>query len=181
MNEINRHVRELVRVLLSMPKNSVRPANQNAPTGGTTPFATVLIPTLQATGVDDVRLKDEAAPSLNVEESAVGQRAFMASVNFYGKDAFTRACRLHALLRMPHATERVQSMGLGLVRMSVARDLSAVVNSLWEERGQIDIDFHLIAKETLSVPTFGTFPMAIHTEPPPPTTRSFELHERKTP
>ena len=40
----NKKVREIVRTLLNMPENSVRPANQNAPTGTLdTQFATVLI------------------------------------------------------------------------------------------------------------------------------------------
>ena len=43
-------------------------------------------------------------------------------------------------------------------------DLTAVIDSAWEERAQIDLEFHLVAKEVQSIPTYGTFPISVSTE-----------------
>lgn len=158
----NKKVREIVRTLLNMPENSVRPANQNAPTGTLdTQFATVLISAVSQKGWDDTTGKDEAAPSTNVSESAVGLRRFVASVQFFRGDAYTKACRLRTLLGLSNATDKLQAAGLGFIRASPAKNLTTVIDTYWEERGQIDIEFYLIAAETVSTPTYGRFPISV--------------------
>jgi len=164
VDDINKLIRKFIRETLALPENSVRKANQTAPTGKQSePFATVLITLIDATGEDDRRLDNEAAPSLNVAETIIGQRLLVASIQFFREDAYTKACRLNALLSMSSSVDKLQAMGLGLVRASPARNLTAVIDSAWEERAQIDLEFHLVAKEVQSIPTYGTFPISVTT------------------
>lgn len=163
--DINKLIRQFVRETLGMPANSVRPANQLAPTGTNSgQFATVLITLIDPTGYDENKLQNEETPSLNVSESVIGQRRMTASIQFFRGDAYTKAARLNALLSMSSATDNLRAMGLGLVNASPARNLTAVIDADWEERGQIDIEFHVVAKETQSIPTYGTFPITVETD-----------------
>lgn len=158
VDAINKLFRGFFRELLGMPENSVRPANQNAPAGGKSEqFATVLVTGLEGSVWGSVKLKDEPAPSLNVEESVTVQYLVSLSVQFFRGDAYTKAQRLGVLLQLSTAIARMQALGIGLVSVGTARNLTAVVDTYWEARGQIDLVFHLIARETLSLPTFGTF------------------------
>lgn len=165
VDDINKLIRKFIRETLALPENSVRKANQTAPTGKQSePFATVLITLIDATGEDDRRLDNEVAPSLNVAETIIGQRRLVASIQFFRDDAYTKACRLNAILSMSSSVDKLQAIGLGLVRASPARNLTAVIDSAWEERAQIDLEFHLVAKEVQSIPTYGTFPISVTTE-----------------
>ena len=161
---VNQKVRELVRTVLAMSPDSVRPANQNAPTGTQDQqFATVLITVINPTGWDDSRLENEAGPSTNVQESVVGQRHFIASVQFFRGDAYSKACKLRTLLSMSSSIDKLQALGLGFVRAAAAKNLTTVVDTYWEERGQVDLEFHLAAKETVSTATYGRFPISVTT------------------
>lgn len=164
VDDINKMIRKFIRETLALPENSVRKANQTAPTGKQSePFATVLITLIDATGEDDRRLKNEDAPSLNVAETIIGQRRLVASIQFFREDAYTKACRINALLSMSSSVDKLQAMGLGLIRASAARNLTAVIDGAWEDRAQIDLEFHLVAKEVQSLPTYGTFPVSVST------------------
>ena len=165
VDDINKLIRQFVRETLGMPENTVRPANKTAPTGKQTDqFATVLITMIAPTGEDERQMKNEAMPSLNVSESVTGMRRLVASVQFFRGDAYTKACRLNTLMSMSSSVDRLQAVGLGFIRASPAKNLTAVVDAGWEERGQIDLEFYLVAKEVQSIPTFGRFPITINTE-----------------
>jgi hypothetical protein len=169
---VNAKVRELVRTLLGMPANSVRPANQNAPTGVLgEQFATVYIGAIADTGMDDFFVTPEAAPSNNVTEVNQGQRLFTASIQFFRGDALAKAHRLHMLMGMSAGIEALHDAGLGFVRAHPARDLTQIVDTYWEPRGQVDIEFHALAQESASLPTYGAFPIDITTS----TTTHFEV------
>ena len=162
--EINRRIRQLIRELLAMPENSIRPANQNAPTGNIDEqFATVLVTIIEPTGEDGREYIDQPGPAKQITERVLGQRLVSASVNFYRGDAVTKAMRVPALLSSGLAAEKMQALGLGFVRTKGPRNLTALVDTLWEERGQIDIDFHIIAIEDVTLNTYGTFPVAVDT------------------
>jgi len=170
---VNRSLRGIIRTLLGMPANSVRPANQNAPTGTMDEqFATVLVTSVGAEGWDDSRHQNEAQPSTNVAESVTGQRRLAASVQFFRGDAYTQACRLRTLLGTSQAIASLQAAGLGFVSASPARNLTGVIDTYWEERAQIDIELYLIDHEVISTPTYGRFPISVTT---PASTVSHEV------
>jgi hypothetical protein len=161
---VNQKVREFVRTVLAMPANSVRPANQNVPTTTVDQqFASVLITLIEPSGWDDSRLENEASPSTNVVESIVGQRRFVASVQFFRGNAYSQACRLYTLMSMSSSVALLQAAGLGFIRASAAKNLTTVIDTYWEERGQIDLEFYLVAKETASTATYGRFPVSVNT------------------
>lgn len=163
LDTIGTNIRTLVRELLGMAANTVRPADQNAPTGNTTQqFATVKITMIQPTGQDDVVFAN-VPNSNNVTETIDGQRLVMASVNFYRGDAFTKVSRLPGLLSTSAATARMRVLGLGLVGTSQARNLTAIQDTLSEERGQIDLTFHVAESEVVTIATYGTFEVDVST------------------
>lgn len=158
-----------------MPENSVRPANQNAPTGAIDEqFATVLIATFEPVGQDQLMRQNDSSPSTDVIETVIGPRRCMASIQFFRGDAYYKAMRLPALLSTSAAVEKMQQQGIGLIGTSPPRNLTALVDTLWEERGQIDIEFYVVAAESVSVPTYGSFPISIDTNPPIQTFEVFE-------
>lgn len=155
-------IRSLIRTALGMPINSVLPANQGAPTGlSSAQFATVfissLVPLVDSTIGAVKRLKNELTPSTNVQETVVVQYKAMASVQFFKGDALTKARRLAVLLASTSMTEAMQKLGCGLVSVSAVRDLTGLVDTFWEARGQLDIVFILLAQEVLSVPSYNRF------------------------
>lgn len=165
VSDINKLIRQFVRETLGMPPDSVRPANQTAPTGKQSEqFATVLITLIEPTGADERRVANEAAPSLNVAETVIGQRRLIASIQFFRGDAYTKASRLRTLMATSDAIGRLQAAGLGFVRASAVRNLTGVVDASWEERAQLDLELHLVAREVQSIPTYGTFPISVSTE-----------------
>jgi hypothetical protein len=154
-----------------MPAGSVRPANQNGPTGNLTKpdntanqFATVLLNTIERRGWDDERLENEAAPSTNVTQTIVGQRHLVASIQFFRGDAYTKAERLRALLQTANAITQLQAAGLGVIRVGQALNLTALVDTYWEERGQLEVELSLVTAEQASVATYGKFPITTETE-----------------
>lgn len=162
IDQLNDKVRRLVRTLLGMPENSIRPSDQNAPTGTTAEqFGTVKIISIRREGFDQILQGDEAAPSLNVREVIEGVRDIVASVQFYRGDAFTKACRLPALLQSSASIELMRTLGLGFVGTSEPRNLTTLVDTNREERGQIDLEFYVVAREAISLPTYGEFPVSI--------------------
>jgi hypothetical protein len=164
--------RKLVRETLAMPENSVRKANTNAPTGPD-PFATVLFTNLQQTG-QDYRKYDDIAESTDVQETGQGMRTVLASVQFFRAGAYHKLSRLKTLLTIESFTIKLQEIGLGLVRSNEVRDISSPVDGKWEERAQMDIEFSLIAREDLTVPTYGKFPIGYSTEE---SSTNFEVNE----
>ncbi len=160
--DVDRSLRELIRTALGMPANSVRPANQAAPTlSQSDAFATVQVTALQPTGWDSSSLKNEASSSHNVKETLQGMRLISVSVQFFRGDAYAKALRLGVRLQMQRQIAKMQAVGLGLVRMGSATDMTAVIDSDWEARAHIGMEFHIIAQESDSLPTFAIFPLAV--------------------
>lgn len=157
---VNTAIRAIIRDMLDMPAGSVRPANQDAPVGDSQ-FATVLLMSARSLGWAQPKNTNEAAPSTNVNELIESQVEVLASVQFFKGDAFTKAKRLELVLQSSPAREQILNAGLGLVRFSQARDLSAIDATVFEPRGQIDITFSVIASEQFSIPTYTTFPIAV--------------------
>lgn len=162
VDEINKLIRTFIRETLAMPANSVRPANQTAPTGKQDEqFATVLVTVIDDTGQDDRKLTNDAAPALTVTETLVGQRKLTASVQFFRGDAYTKACKLATRMSLSSVVDKLAAINLGFVRSSPPRNLTTLVDAAFESRAQIDLEFYLAAQETQSIPTFGRFPISI--------------------
>lgn len=160
---INRNIRRLLRAVYGIADDDFfRPADQKAPTGTIDQqFGTVRIMAMPSEGVDVARQFDEDDPSLNVRETIDGVRHITASVQFFRGDAYTKAARLPALMRSSLAMDECRAQGLGFIRCGAPRNLTQEVDTNFEERGQIDVEFYVIAHEEISIPTYGRFPISI--------------------
>jgi hypothetical protein len=163
-------VRYLVRTVLGMPANSVRPSEQEAPTGGAgQQFATVKIITDEVGNENYERVNAPADPlhpdvDQGILETVNAIHTFVASVNVYrhgvvdtegrpvyGGDAFAKAARLGQMLCSSNSAEILAGLGLGYVDCGTARNLSATVDGTYENRGQVDITFCIENPEQVQV------------------------------
>lgn len=168
-DSVNKLIRTLIRTTLGMSADSVRPANQQAPTGILSQqFATVLIlsvdPVTNSAMGAVSSMEDEALPSTNVEESIELQYIVRTSIQFFKGNALAQARRLSVLFASSAALEAMQKIGLGLLSVSAIRDLTGLVDTQWEERGQLDVSFTLLAREILSVATYNRFRFEISSD-----------------
>lgn len=85
IDDINQAIRRLVRSVMAMPENSVRPAKQHAPAGGQTDeIATVDIVSDEPIGTPAISLDTVGTYPSDVTTERVDQvHRFVASVNFY--------------------------------------------------------------------------------------------------
>lgn len=165
-DEINDSLRRIIRVLLKMPENSMRPANQTgAPTGSKGEiFGTVLITLTDQPGLIVARERVDPDDELQLIETGQQMSVATASIQFFRKGAKQLATRLPVLMQMSAATDMLTAAGLGLVGFTASRDIAAVADGFWEERAQIDFEISFISSEDQTLNTFGEFPISIETE-----------------
>jgi len=161
---INLKIRTLIRTVMGMPVNSVRKANSNAPTGGKSePFATVLITAIDAKGSDERRLSVIAGTN-TIQSNMVGQRTCSVSVQFFRLGAYQNALRLLSILSLDSSVSMMQQLGLGLLKTSSVTNVTAVINTEWEEQAKVSIDFSAIVLEGEVLNTYGTVEIDIHSD-----------------
>lgn len=165
LDDVNNFVRTMVRSALAMPNGSVRPANPTsgvaAPAGAKEDqFATVLITEINSHGWDSVSYADEPETA-NLIETVQGARNFTASIQFFRGNAFDQAETLRRRLQMSDMIAACNAAGIVVTKFGKARNLSTVIDTFYEPRGQIDIDLSLIAQQTMSIATFNTFPFTV--------------------
>jgi hypothetical protein len=169
IDDVNLAVRNLVRFVLGMPDGSVRPADQIGPAGSQAEErATVKIISMDDLGVNETY---DAIPNVTtaVNYDLQAPSVFVASINFYRgstKDgggiatytnaAFDRASRLGRLLWATPNSEVMQTMGLGLLNVGVARNLTGVADATQENRGQVDVTFAIVNQELFQVATIAS-------------------------
>jgi len=177
--ELNRAIRQIVRLCTGIAEPDVRPANQDAPAEGD--FATVLIMDSNATGHDDDTWANiDGDPDDKVRETLRGQRTAVASIQFFRENARDLAEKFKTRIAMHDALYKMQELGIGFISATPVRNPSAVVNSAWEGRAQLDMVFSYVSTETADVPSFGSFPITVQTVPvaaQPPVNQSSEVFE----
>ena len=180
---IEQNFRENIRTLLGMPANSVRRANQMdpPPSGGQTDqYATVLVQEIGTYGWDEVTYTDPSNAGLgeqgsgggplggdettDLTENITGQRRFMVSVQFFREDAIVKANTLGALLQSSNSIAAMVADGICISKIGAVRNLSALVDTFFENRAQMDIEFNFINQEQVDMPTFATFGGQLDTE-----------------
>lgn len=162
----------LVRVVMGMPANSVRPADQIMPTGGQIKeFATVKVVSARDAGRPETSEVD--AGPLDVDENVDALKVIVASIQFfkspaadavgiarYSTAAFDRAARLRQRLQMAASIELMTGAGLGLLDVGQARNLATVVDGTYESRGQLDVTFNFAHRETAEVKAILSVPLS---------------------
>ena len=176
LNLVNQSIRAVIANALGFAVTDVRPANQNGPTGNITQtFATVLCSEVDNEGVDAVQFLDTGVAH-QLTESVVGVRRIVASVQFFRTNAYTNASRLGGLLRNSASILLLNSLGLSLVRAGRVTNLSQVVDTYWEERAQMELEFYAASVEQAAVGTFVGVPITINVDAKTKLSRSTEVN-----
>lgn len=159
MDLVAQNIRTLLATVLGLDPSTVRPANQNGPTGNLSqPFVTVLVTDITEIGIDETTMVDQGVDGELVELMS-GWRRIIASVQFFRQTnnfaPKTIASRLQGLLRGSVARMHMNHFGLGLVRVGHVTDLSQVVDAYFEQRAQVELEFTVSSVEQAIVPTFA--------------------------
>lgn len=171
IGDIAQSIRQVVRVAMGMGANSVRPADTLAGSGTQIQhMATVQIlsapdlgwPAIGGENVDDT-------PESAVTQTVDQLKQIVASVNFFrggnadaaGLASYTTravddAARLPQLLYLAPNAELLASLGLSFVDAKPPRDLTALKSENWESRGQVELTFYVINRESAVVGSIGS-------------------------
>jgi hypothetical protein len=163
-NVINDNLRLIIVTLLQLDANYMRPANQNAPTGTIDkPFGTLLVGEVDNVGVDYAQLRNDSQVH-ELTEITEGLRSLIVNIQFFRGNALSLASRIGALLRSAAGVRSLNEAGLALVRVGKASDISQAVDSYFEARAQIELEFTAAVTEQTTVGTFASIPIIIQTE-----------------
>lgn len=163
--EVNKAFRIVFRDLLSLPDNAIRPAYQNAPTGDSTElFGTVVIISATPEGHSQIYLENDPE-TVDLLETVIGHVRLTLSVQFYRAGAYDMIMRLVQALQSNAALIKMQQIGVGLVSVGVPRDLTSLIDTYYEDRGQVDLTFNVgsIFKGNLRSILSGQFSIALGT------------------
>jgi hypothetical protein len=176
-DRIGKAIHDVIAAAMGMDPKAVRPAGQNAPTGRVDKeFAIYQITSAEDAGFPEAEATPQAFGTAT--EAAFVPQYLTVSVNFYrGKSpsadaaglpvfttgAYDRAKRLPLRLRLTPFAELLRSYGLGFIGASEPRNLSGFADAHHESRGQVDLQFSIIALETSDVATFESFGGAVLT------------------
>ncbi len=147
---LNKAVRDLITV--ANPLVLAIRSEQDAPIPAQRPFATVRVAMLAPEGWAEKKLTDLP---LDIEELTSERIRVRAVVNYYGStstvSSMDEAVTFRTFLQGTTAIETLVAAGMGFVRTSEVRNLTALENSKYEERAQIDIDLYTLSEriETL--------------------------------
>lgn len=164
IDDLNRNIRELVRTVMAMEPNSVRPADQIMPAGTQSQRrATVKIIEVKQVGITR---REFPAADPNLTESIESVQVVTASINFFGGTkqdpaglarsqnwGLEMATRLGPRLRLAASIELQLKLGVLLLSEGTPRNLSGVVDATYESRGQVDMTFTAANREQAAVPT----------------------------
>lgn len=156
--DLNRKLRQLVRHCTGMAETEVRPANQLGPATGDK-WATVLIINVRAPGPSFNTWSNVSATQVKETEGTHYQCT--VSFQFFRQDAVALANKLRDRISLSSALQLMQDLGLGYVSAKPVRNLAGVVNSNWEERAQVDMDFHVVGIEEEVINAFAKFPVSV--------------------
>ena len=169
--DVAQSIRQVIRVAMGMDANSVRPAGQLSGAGTQIQhMATVEIIAAPDLGWPAITYENvDGTPDSPVNENVDQLKELTASVNFYrggnadaaGIATYTThamddASRVEQRLRMSGNADLIRSLGLSFVKASKPRNLTALENSIWKSRGQIDLTFYVVNRETSQLPSVGS-------------------------
>lgn len=178
IDEANKAIRTIIRTAMGMAEHSVAPADQDSPTGAAdAEFARVKIIASRDAGMPSVRTAPIGGNDDDVTESVETVKIVVASVNFYKappKDAtgqprysnaaFDKASNLVARLHTAAAILAMQKAGLGFISASEPRNLTGDVDSVHESRGQIDVTFSFVHRESTVIPAITSAGLGLQVE-----------------
>jgi len=123
-------------------------ADQNAPRPSGI-YTLIKIVDIGTAGVEASTFEDQAGPDIDLIETVEAQRDLLVSFNCFYGSAMTRANKLRLLLSSNSAVELMNAAGLGVGKVSDIREMTSVVDGLFEPRAQFDLNMYASDSEDL--------------------------------
>jgi hypothetical protein len=124
-------------------------ANQAAPRPAR-PYASLnfLNPALRLGGQDQQEMNEATD-----EVVTSGMRSAVASINIFGENAIDTLARVRDSLDRPDVIEQFSEVDVAVIDDSAIRDLTALQETIYEERGQLDLTVAFVSESEVDVST----------------------------
>jgi hypothetical protein len=124
-------------------------ANQAAPRPAR-PYVSLnfLNPALRLGGQDQQEMNEATD-----EVTTSGMRSAVASINIFGENAIDTLARVRDSLDRPDVIERFSELDVAVIDDSAIRDLTALQETIYEERGQLDLTVGFVSESEVDVST----------------------------
>jgi hypothetical protein len=160
-DDVNLAIRRTIRSVLGMASGTVIAANDNGPSGASL-YATVLITNFTRTGRDSITYADDSTVgSSSSIQSVTGTRMVTASLQFFRSGANQKAFQLQSLMQSAAGDDACTTNNLSFINTGMIRNLSKVVDTLWEDRAGLDIELYVVVSSSNALATFDQFPFVI--------------------
>lgn len=158
--------RRLISFALALPPGYVKPANQSLSPAGSqvSPFASVLVESLVGMGQDQFSERTDPLQPLNLLEEHTGMYHAVVVVQFFRLNATAYARTLKGALERSDSVAYMQAQNIGLISVAAAVDITSVVDTFFEQRARVKFEAYITLSQSLSVPTYDTFPVTVKTE-----------------
>lgn len=151
-------LRNLLRLLLSLPEGSVRPTNQAAPAGGE-PFVSVFRTRTEPLGAE-TRAFDGELEKETVKSSYLSY----VSVNAYGTNAYDLMLKMRSTLASSGGIDGMKAIHGGIVEMGEVTDLSAIAGAGYEERARVELQISHTHTVVADQPRIDRVRIDVHTD-----------------
>lgn len=151
--QIYRDIHGFVVLATGLPDKSVRPAYPNAsakPTQDRDLLCSINIINQTTIGIDARKYANQTAGT-DLDESVVGDRNITASIKTYGEGADDTAETIMLFLKSSAGINFLNTKELGYLRHGSIINLSSLQNGSFENRRQLDVEFHIKTSVTAEV------------------------------
>lgn len=152
--QVYRDIHDMIVLATGIPKESVRPVYGNAsskPNQDRGLLCSVNLINITKIGQDGRISTDQDAPATDMEETIYGDRNITASIKSYGDGAQDTAEKIQLFLSSSACSEFLNSKNIGFLRNGQILDISSIQNGSFENRRQVDIEFHIVTSNTEDV------------------------------
>ena len=158
----NSKLRKIVRDLLDMDENAVRPAMQNAPINKGEEYATVQIVSEIAEGWDETVLTPLEKQELVAAERMSGIRLVSVTIQYFNGDAYSRLRTLSDRFQSAMGTQMFEDADMGFSFVSGVQDITGLLSDEeWQSRGVMKLDVYVEHEDYVRTPLIVTLPIAI--------------------
>ena len=152
--QVYRDIHDFVVLATGLDGESVRPVYSNSsarPAQDRGLLCSINLINITQIGQDGKISQDMADPATDIDETIYGDRNVTASVKSYGATAQDIAEKIQLLLSASVGTEFLNKKDLGYLRSGQVLDISSLQNGSFENRRQLDIEFHIVTSNTEDV------------------------------
>ncbi len=144
--QVYRNVHDIVVEATGLDDTAVRPAYDNAPAQPTqdrTLICSINIINPTPVGVDSV-INANQDTGTDLDETVYGDRNITASIKTYGGSAQNVAEQIILYLSTSAGIQSAYEKELGYLKHGQILNISSLQNGSWENRRQVDIEFHIV-------------------------------------